>query len=352
MSTIVVKTATAAENMSVGIPGAANWVNPTNAISSNNLYATNDYGGLTGVSVTNYLYVNSFDFNLPLNAVIEGFEVAVERRGVGSTEDYYVGLIYLDGVRQITAPGKQLSGLWPTFDGNVIYGSPNDLWNKSWTVTETNDSSFGFAISAEGRPIDLDSAQIDSIQITAYYHQEISESPVGSISGGGTAEVTCSYETSIQGSSLLGGQVVISHNEFMTDGVKLAGTAPSDVEIAVGGGASFGGDCILSSIYEDVLGALEYRFTCSGEKEIPQDLSHDEVALAVIRISEEDSKVHWDIRHTIAGLDAVRFRFPVTKTEIGTGGIRLDELGPTTSPVIGSLTITSEQRTQLEFVYS
>jgi hypothetical protein len=348
MSTIVVKSATAAENMSVGIPGAANWTNPTNAISSNNQYAINDYGGITGVSITNYLYAHTFDFNLPLNAVLEGFEVTVERRGIGSTEDYYVGLIYFDGMRQITTPGKQLPGTWPTFDANVTYGSPADLWNKVWTIAETNDSSFGFAISAEGNPIDLDSAQIDSIQITAYYHQAITEIPTGSLLGGGVAEVTCSYSTSIQGSSLAGGQVVISYDEFMTDGIELSGTSPSDVEIAVSGGVSFGGECILSSIYEDALGLLEYRFTCSGEKEIPQDLSHDEVALAVIRISSEDNKVHWDIRHTISGLDAVRFRFPVTKTEIGTGGIRLDELGPTTSPVIGSLAITSEQRSQLE----
>lgn len=345
MSTIVVKTATAAENMNVGISGAANWTNPTNAISSNNLYATNDYGGATGVSVTNYLYAHSFDFNLPSNAVIEGFQVTVERRGVGSTEDYYVGLIYLDGIQQITSPGKQLSGLWPTFDANATYGDSTDLWNKAWTVAETNDSSFGFAISAEGNPIDLDLAQIDSIQITAYYHQAIVEMPEAGISGGGTAEVTCSYETLIEGSSLSGGQAVISYDEFMTDGAELSGTSPSNVEIGTSGGASFGGECILSSIYEDVLGPLEYRFTCTGEKEIPQDLTHGEVALAVIRISAEDNRVHWDIRHTIAGLDAVRFRFPIIS---GFGGIRLDELGPTTSPVIGSLVITSEQQTQLE----
>lgn len=185
------KLATIAENLDIGLTGASDWTNLTLALNNDNNRAINNFNSGAGIGKSNYLYVNSFGMNLPSTAVVDGITVQVDRRGTGVTKDYYVGLVYNDaGNLQITTPGMQSGDTWPASDAVATYGSATELWNRSWTLEEINNSDFGFAISITGNPTNLDSGSIDYIQITVTYHHSYLQIASGGSKAAGISGVT------------------------------------------------------------------------------------------------------------------------------------------------------------------
>lgn len=243
MATTVIKAATLATNLDIGLPGATNWQNPANALTSNNLYAINDFGGSSSPSTnvkTHYLYVYKFQMGLPTTAIIEGLEAIVHRKGTGTVKDYYVGLIYEeDGDLTITTPGQQLPGDWPNTEAPATYGASDDLWNKTWTVAEVNADNFGFAISAEGDPTTLEAAQVDYIEMKVYYHQFIVETPTGGIHNGGSATAEVIYNVAIHATPAL-----------------MAGHGGTDIFADMSGGATATGSAAVVSGYIPVGGSI------------------------------------------------------------------------------------------------
>lgn len=142
---------------SFGIPP---WTNPGNAVASDDAYATASPGGLS----TQYLEATNFGFNIPPPAVIEGIEVAIEKRSA-------LGTIFDSRVRIIKGgfagtDDHSDANLWPNVDTVVTYGGPSDLWGETWTSTDINANDFGVAISATDS---IDSAIVDHITIKVYY---------------------------------------------------------------------------------------------------------------------------------------------------------------------------------------
>lgn len=270
MSTVVTKTASTLENLSIGITGATDWLNPDRAATSNNTYASNDYGGASGLGITNYLYAHDFGLAIPSDVIITGIEVLVERKGTGTTNDYYVGLVYpVDGDIEITSPGKQLEGAWPIADAVATYGAETDNWNHQLVYTETNDVAFGFAISCEGNAVDLDAALIDAITLNLYYHREFTESPSGGTTCGGTADVTiiANVAVNLGIEVLLNGHGSLIFDDVASGGVAGGGDAPFDASWHPESGGFLGGgtpDFLLTlNLTEDSSGA-----TSGGQPDI------------------------------------------------------------------------------------
>ena len=186
--TIITKQSTHAENLDNGITGVIAWSNPERALLSDNNYANVDFGDSTS-GITQYLYVHDFEFDLPDTAVINGVIASVERKGVGVTEDYYVGLAYTSTDLIVTSPGKQKGDTWPDTDIVAQYGNSTDTWNHTWLPSEVNDTSFGLALSAEGAVAQNDAALVDNVEMTIYWHQEITPEISGGGGCSGTADI-------------------------------------------------------------------------------------------------------------------------------------------------------------------
>jgi hypothetical protein len=268
MSTTVIATPTLAANRSIGVIGATNWTNVSNAIGSDDTYATNNYGGSTSPAVTNHLHVYGFGFSLSDASIIEGIKVEIERHGTDSSEDYYVGLIY-NNLAQITAPGKQLSGPWLSPDSTVSYGGLSDTWGRTWTPDQINDSTFGVAISAE-RPLSgSGSANVDHIIMTLVYTQVINYTPTTGGKCGGSALLDCNYQSFVpSGGCKIGGDSLLPlPYDIVSAGMAAGGDAVHQTLIGGQGGGAVGGASDPDATYnvsETVRGAKNGNTAATG----------------------------------------------------------------------------------------
>jgi hypothetical protein len=214
MSTIVVETAAAAESLdSTGespevltIP----WADTTNALTDNALSASVDFDG---TSDSSDLWLHNFGYSIPTTeVVVEGIAAKVIRTGTGSTEDLQVVLTYgpLDattGFPEFTT-SKHQTGLWADdVDDTANYGGASDIWNRMWTGAEINSTDFGFALSAES-PISLDTALVDFVELTLYYHRQYDITPSGGTLAGVVSLQAVMERSQIQ-KYLLAAQLVV-----------------------------------------------------------------------------------------------------------------------------------------------
>lgn len=242
---------------------AVSWTNPTNALTSNNLYATASFGDYPEDEdrpPSQYLHLYNCQFSLPENAVVDGIRVVVERYGVGDVDDYYVALTYLpdpdstmESTMELTTPGKQKTGYWPGSDGTAVYGGESDTWNRTWLPAEINDNTnFGFAIAAEGSRPNLDAANVDGIQVRVYYHGgEEGDSTGGASIGDVTTSEQITFNPVLTGTALVGG-----HAPFVYD------------NIAAQGGVGVGGAADIPAPTIFMLGGI----TAGGVADAPQDV--------------------------------------------------------------------------------
>jgi len=113
------------------------------------------------------LVVKKFEFNIPVDAVILGVVVEIERCGLSGTHTKE-SEVYLtkDGESPVGTNKAQTDVEWPT-EGDEIasYGSSTDLWGTNWTPEEINSEQFGVILrmGQDSRPL------VDHIQVTVYY---------------------------------------------------------------------------------------------------------------------------------------------------------------------------------------
>ncbi|MBI1175563.1 MAG: hypothetical protein GC139_09915 [Sideroxydans sp.] len=160
--TIVASPTSCVNDASIGTQA---WANPGNAISSNNVYATSSG---TNSQISNYLKCTGYNFNLPLNSIVNGITVAVSAYSGKTMNDYAMQLVK-GGVIQATnyATLTRLSRNTPAY---VIYGSATDLWGNTWTETDINNANFGAVFAVQRGPYNTtDTAYVDHIQITVDY---------------------------------------------------------------------------------------------------------------------------------------------------------------------------------------
>ncbi len=137
------------------------WVNPSNAGSSDDVYATvtENFAGLS-----HYLKATNFNFS-SVSGTVDGIVVEVEKKRITGTG--YDGEVLL--VKNGTIQGNNLgtTDLWPLTESYVTYGSTIEKWGLTWTASDITASNFGVVISYQGET--ATSAKIDHIRITVYY---------------------------------------------------------------------------------------------------------------------------------------------------------------------------------------
>ena len=147
--------------------GTIAWTNPGNITALDGSTANST---LTARARSHYLDATNFGFSIPTGATINGITVSVVKdfNGFGNTIDNAARLIK-GGTIQAT--DRSNLGSWPSLTLTpTSYGTSSDLWGGSWTPSDINDPSFGFAISGDNTDTtNTSSASIDNIQITVYY---------------------------------------------------------------------------------------------------------------------------------------------------------------------------------------
>ena len=224
-----------------------NWSNLGNVPTSDNLYAVADFADGTGDQYSNYLHLKDFGFSVDEFAVIDGIELSIEKRSVGSVSDFQVRVTYGE-TPDFTFP--QNNGTWPSTDTNDTYGGSSDIWNRSWSPSEINGENFGIAIAAEGT-LGSSAAFVDTASITIHYHIGFDEEGLGGSTTGGTADVDVVYATQGIGGSVAGGHAGLIFEDIATGGL-VAGGSGSVVEfVSSQGGVVASGSATLSILYID-----------------------------------------------------------------------------------------------------
>lgn len=140
--------------------GTSIWINPQNADTSNDAYATTGPGG----TPSQYLKATSFGFSVPAASQITGIEAHVERRSaLGTVFDAAVRIVK-GGV--VGAADRSDGSFWSATDEIITYGSDSDLWGETWSPADINAAGFGVAVSATDT---FDTAGVDHITMTVYY---------------------------------------------------------------------------------------------------------------------------------------------------------------------------------------
>ncbi|MBI5372105.1 MAG: T9SS type A sorting domain-containing protein [Sphingobacteriales bacterium] len=156
--------------------GTVAWSSQGNAITSNDNYAQATVSlGLLGSANTNYLVATNYGFAIPGTAIITGIKVEVEKH-------YFIILGLLSSVTDNSVrllKGGAIGGTnnalgaWPSSDAYSTYGGSADLWGRTWSAADINNSGFGVAISthiAAGLAgLDMD-ALVDHIRVTIYFN--------------------------------------------------------------------------------------------------------------------------------------------------------------------------------------
>ena len=151
----------------VGI-GTVNWANPTQAISSNNSYATASVDGTT----TRYLQCTGYNFVIPTGATINGITVNVERRSSsvanGGSRDAAMRVVKA-GV--IGTTDRSTATIYTTADVIEAHGGATDLWGTTWTPAQINAANFGaaFAATKASAAGAAHSVSVDHVSITVTF---------------------------------------------------------------------------------------------------------------------------------------------------------------------------------------
>lgn len=154
--------------------GTTVWADPSNAASSNDIYAVNSVA-LSGTS--HYLKATNFGFSIPAGSTINGITVEIERKasGLATITDSRVRLVK-GGTIQTT--DKASGSNWPESDTYASYGGAADLWGDTWTADDINNSGFGAVLAATSSS--GGDASVDHMRITIDY----TAPTLGSLTGG------------------------------------------------------------------------------------------------------------------------------------------------------------------------
>lgn len=139
------------------------WINRSNAQTSNNQYAylqwSNSGGSAQSEPLSQNGYVNYFvctqiDTLVPSGSTINGITVKIERYNsdpAGERLTVTDSAVYLtkDGTNTVGS-NKSAGATWDLTDPNSLsatYGSSSDLWGTTFTAAEVNASTFGVMVS-------------------------------------------------------------------------------------------------------------------------------------------------------------------------------------------------------------
>ena len=132
------------------------WTNGGNTYVSDGVYTTASNNGVRHTFGT-------FNFVVPSNDTINGFEVKLEASAVSAADTISVRLSWNNGT-SITA--SKTTGTLTTVDAVYLLGSPSDTWGRSWTAAEVANGSFAIDILSN---IVSNTLRIDALQAKVYH---------------------------------------------------------------------------------------------------------------------------------------------------------------------------------------
>lgn len=147
----------------------AQWIDMSNAFSSDDQFATISANLATTSDYTDYLVITNFNFSIPTGSLITGIQVNIERSDDnGKTKDGRLRLVkdYVIGTGD-----RALTPAWPTDDAVQSYGSSTDLWGDTWTEYDVTAEGFGIALTVRrsGGGTQPTLAEVDHVFITIHY---------------------------------------------------------------------------------------------------------------------------------------------------------------------------------------
>jgi hypothetical protein len=163
---------TAGPNSAGTITGAA-WTSPSNAATTNGVYATQN---IPALSVSGQLVFSAYGFGIPAGSTVNGIQVDIVRHANsiaslnfgGAEGGTGVFLTKTVGVQAGTAKNDGTS--WGTTDATTTLGSGADLWGTTWTAAEVNASGFGVVIQVDNDNASLSrTASVDSVLVTVNF---------------------------------------------------------------------------------------------------------------------------------------------------------------------------------------
>lgn len=153
--------------------GAVAWVNPGNAASSNNSYAT---WTSTANNPSDYLQFVNFGFAIDAGATIDGFLVEIEWfQSAGSVIQPEELKLENNGGTSVgddkaLVLGSYSTTLIPTSEAYTSFGGSSDTWSTGYTPADVNLSDFGVAfIVRKTSGGTSQSVSVDHVRITVYY---------------------------------------------------------------------------------------------------------------------------------------------------------------------------------------
>lgn len=154
-----------------GISGE--WDNPANIFADDGTNATAAFLGPPTSTLD--LDGQTFGFNIPSNAVIDGIKMEIE---VVSSNRWAEanGVVRLKKAGVFV--GSNQAGLGSAAGLIWTYGSATNLWGTTWTPAEINAAGFGVDFSAVYTSSGNDfTIAIDYIRLTVYWHYSVDVSP-------------------------------------------------------------------------------------------------------------------------------------------------------------------------------
>lgn len=165
--------ATQGPNSAATITGGA-WTNPTNAATTNAVYATQS---IPATSDSSILVFSNYGLAIPAGATINGITVAIiahasvsasiDLGDINALGNTGVKLTKVAGIGVGTA--KLDTTLWGTTDSTFTEGNGADLWGTTWTPSDINSTGFGVLVQVENISGFARTASIDSVLITVTF---------------------------------------------------------------------------------------------------------------------------------------------------------------------------------------
>ena len=132
------------------------WVNPSNAQTDNNVYASFGYIGgnplpVTAEGTSDTLDCRQLVTQVPSGATINGIEVVLKCYNF-YYDTFYVTDAYvhlLKGGTPIVNPTPNTIYEWMNVETTRTYGGPTDTWGTTWTDSDVNASGFGVSLACE-----------------------------------------------------------------------------------------------------------------------------------------------------------------------------------------------------------
>lgn len=154
-----------------GISG--NWANPANIFADDGNSATAAFLGPPTGTVD--LDGQTFGFNIPPNAIIDGIKMEIE---VPSSNRWAEANGTVRLKKAGASIGNNLAGLGSASGIIWTYGSATNLWGTTWTPAEINAAGFGATFAAVYSSSGNDfTIGVDFIRITVYWHYSVDVSP-------------------------------------------------------------------------------------------------------------------------------------------------------------------------------